>query len=152
MSRIDAIPPHWKVRDSLGGTAPVTQAPKGKPRQRDNRGDDGLNETERRYLREVLEPQDLAGEIVVKRHESMRFELADRSTISPDWPVWRRRETGGWDLEMHECKAGKADGKPLVQDEAWQKLKFLARLNPEIRVLVVWPLKPGGWQALEVRR
>jgi hypothetical protein len=86
-----------------------------------------------------LEARKQAGEVQWYWYELCKFRLADRSYWTPDYMVLLADGT----LEAHECKGRSGDG-PWMEEDARLKARFAGETLP-VPVVVVWPLKGGGW-------
>jgi hypothetical protein len=131
-----------------------------KVRQRENRGEDGLNQTERRYCQQVLDPRVLAGEIedyVAPCPIKVRVGPTWGSTFTPDVLVVEV----GRALRLVDVKAGmttklKGGGighKPLSQDDARAKIHAASALYPFMHFTIAYPIPKaagGGWEEKEV--
>lgn len=117
----------------VAGGVPGAAAPaKGGGRQ------GGPSKTELAYATEVLEPGRLRGEVVGWEHQPPPFLLAYRCTFAPDYLV---RLADG----VREAVDVKREGGWLHED-ATIKLKFLARLHPELRCVQAFRAGPGNWR------
>lgn len=85
-----------------------------------------MNKTEQRYEREVLMPAYLDGRIIWYGFEAMTFRLGADLRYTPDFVV----QLAGGLIECHEVKAGKSDGKPLVEDDSRVKIIAAAERFP----------------------
>lgn len=104
-----------------------------------------MNKTEERYEREVIQPRYTCDEIIWYGFEAMTFKLANDLRYTPDFIVQLADGT----IEAHEVKAGKKDGKPLVEDDSLVKIKAAAEKFP-IRFVMRWRLKDtGAWAERE---
>lgn len=149
-----------------GRHEPVVTVPRGVvpgPRQRENRGADGLNQTERRYRDQVLEPARHAGEIASYEMPcpvKVRIGPTWRCAFEPDALVIRVERLQGHrfnKFEFVDVKASRrvrrADGRvghrPLAQDDAVAKIQAAARLYPWATWVVAYPIPQrdgGGWR------
>lgn len=146
------------IRD--GGDEAGALAVVRKVRQRENRGEDGLNKTERRYCREVLYPRVLAGEIedyVAPCPLKVKVGPTWGSSLTPDVLVIEIGRT----LRLVDVKAGmttklKGGGighKPLSQDDARAKIHAASALYPFMHFTIAYPIPKragGGWAEKEV--
>jgi len=87
-----------------------------------------------------LQTQLAAGEIVAYWFEAVTFKLADDTRYTPDFVVML--PTG--ELVIHEIKG------PIMQDDAWVKLKVFAELFPFRTTLARKMRKHGEWEIKEV--
>ena len=97
-----------------------------------------MNKTESDYaarLRLLL----AAGEIAWFGFEAMKFRLADRTYLTPDFAVVLPYGR----LELHEIKGH-------MEDDASVKIKVAAEMFPAFRWVVVRRVKGGGWSLREV--
>jgi hypothetical protein len=88
-----------------------------------------MNQLEARYAAQ-LENRRKAGEILQWKYESMRFVLAPKTSLTPDFFVVTADHT----VELHETKG-------FMRDDANVKLKVAAELFPFKFVLVKEPKK-----------
>lgn len=103
-----------------------------RPRPRQAPGQ--MNKTEQRYEAEILKPLLMAGEILTYRFEGLKFRLAKKTFLTPDFYVVR-----GDCIEVHEVKG-------FWEDDARVKMKVAAELFPEFRwIAVQWKNKREGW-------
>lgn len=114
-------------------TPPVAPAPAG-PGQRQG----GPSKTELRYEAEVLAPAKLAGQVLTWWHQPEAFPLAYRCTFTPDFVVAYTDGT----YEAVDVKRGGG----WLHEDATIKLKFLARLRPDLRCVQAFRLQGGGWR------
>lgn len=150
-----ATPPgRSRLMADLGGE--VSGEPiKARARQSEDRGADGLNRTERRYVDEVLVPAMAAGEVF-----SFEAPCPIKVRIGPTWRCAFAPDVLviGYDsiIEFVDVKAARvvsrADGskghRPLSQDDATAKIQAAGRLYPWARWVVVYPIPArdgGGW-------
>ena len=104
-----------------------------------------MNKTEERYEREVIQPKYEADDIIWSGFEAITFKLAPDLRYTPDFIVQLADGT----IEAHEVKAGKKDGKPLVEDDSLVKIKAAAEKFP-VRFVMRWRLKDtGAWAERE---
>lgn len=94
-----------------------------------------ISETERRYAIEVLEPARRRGQVLRYQHQPRPpIDLAYRCTFTPDYRV----EYADGSVEIVDVKGAH------VWEDATIKLKFAARLHPDVRcVQAQW--KRGRW-------
>ena len=92
-----------------------------------------MNSTEARYVREVLEPSRLAGEIREYRFQVEGLRLADNLFYYPDFRVIE----ADWRVVFHEVKGG------FVREDAWVKFKIAVQEHPYPFVLARW--EKGNW-------
>lgn len=83
----------------------------------------------------------------VCRFESVRYVLADRTSVTPDFELIDA-ETG--EIVIVEVKTKTKDGRTLWEDDARVKIKVLARLYPERRVVVAIRDYYGAWSFEEI--
>lgn len=98
----------------------------------------GPNRLEERYVREVLGPAKLAGEIREWRYEGITLRLAKRTSYTPDYLVVRADGS----VELHEVKG-------FMRDDAAVKLKWAAKEFPFFRFILARRDK-AGWHAREI--
>lgn len=103
-----------------------------------------MNNTERRYAAEVLEPKRLAGEVLSYAFEKVKIRLADNTFYTPDFFV----VLPSMEIEFHEVKGRKGNGY-YATDDAKVKLKVAAEIFPA-RFVVAWPQKAGGWRLEQI--
>lgn len=104
-----------------------------------------MNKTEERYEREVIQPKYRSGDIIWYGFEALTFKLAPDLRYTPDFIVQNADGT----IEAIEVKAGKKDGKPLVEDDSLVKIKSAAAKFP-IQFRMTWKLKDtGAWTERE---
>lgn len=105
---------------------------KGRPRPRQAPG--VMNKTEERYANEILRPLLLAGEIVKYDFEAVKFRLAKKTFLTPDFYVVTPTH-----IEIHEVKGH-------WEDDARVKMKVAAKLFPEFKwIAIKWKNKKEGW-------
>jgi len=87
-----------------------------------------------------------ADEIFAFGYEAVRLELANRTTLLPDFFVRLKDGT----IEFHEVKGRKGETF-YCKEDAWLKLKVAARAYHFWTFYVVWPA-PGsaGWRKQRV--
>lgn len=96
-----------------------------------------MNLTEARYA-EILERKRLAGEIKRYEFEKIKFNLADKTTYTPDFYV-----VFPGHIEFHEVKG-------FLREDANVKFKIAAEMFPEFRwVMVRWRNKKTGWEIVK---
>lgn len=83
-----------------------------------NTPDDGMNATERRYADRVLNPQKYTKEIIEWFYEGVTFNLAPKTTFTPDFFIIRHNR-----LDIIEIKG-------QLQDDASVKFKWARDLYP----------------------
>lgn len=89
-----------------------------------------MNKTEQRYQAEVLEILKRAGEIQRYKFEGVKFKLAPKTFLTPDFYV-----VGNDCIEIHEVKGH-------WEDDARVKMKVAAEMFPEFKwVAVQWKNK-----------
>lgn len=143
-----------------GSDEPAMRREVQKIRQREQRGDDGLNQTERRYRDEVLEPQRLAGQIRDYRMPcplKLRVGPSWRDSFEPDAMVL----LASGEVELVDVKAtmrervnGGIRHRPLTQEDAAAKIKAAAVIHPYFGFVVAYPIPRkdgGGWARKEIR-
>lgn len=143
-----------------GGDEPAAKASASRVRQREDRGDDGLNQTERRYRDEVLEPARRSGIIV-----DYRMPCPVKLRIGPNWKCTLTLDALAvymeGPLELVDVKAtmrtrtksGAISHRPLYQDDARPKIYGAASLFPWWRFVVAHPIPlkdGGGWARIEI--
>lgn len=100
-----------------------------------------MNKTEARYEQEVILPKYKAGDINWYGFEALTFKLAPDTRYTPDFIVQLSDGT----IEAIDVKASKKDGKPLVTEDSYVKMKTAGQLFP-IQFLMTWRLKDtGAW-------
>ena len=85
-----------------------------------------MNKTEQRYENEVLMPAHIDGRIIWYGFEAMTFKLGPDLRYTPDFAV----QLPDGSIELHEIKAGKKDGDPLVEDDSRVKIIAAAEKFP----------------------
>jgi hypothetical protein len=100
-----------------------------------------MNRLEEKYSKH-LELLKLKGEVLSYWFEPWKFNLAPRTTYSPDFLVMKADEI----LEIHEVK-GTSKGRPYVEDDAAVKIKVAAKMYP-FKFRMVWWDKTG-WRENE---
>lgn len=140
----------WKELRAAGGLAGLQK--KARARQLENRGDDGLNKTERRYVDQVARPRQLAGEI-----EGFEAPCPLKLRLGSDWKTSFEPDVLVMELDgtltFVDAKAGQAvkreDGtvyyRPLSHDDAKAKIKVAAARFPIFRFVEAWE-EPSGWK------
>lgn len=126
-------------------------------RQREERGEDGMNATERAYVHEVLVPRKLEGAI-----HGFLAPCPVKFRLGPDWtcalePDVLIVEASGV-IALVDAKAAKGikrdDGtvyyRPLMHDDARVKLQTASRLFPIFRWRVAYKPPSGGWVEEEI--
>jgi hypothetical protein len=106
-----------------------------------------MNKTEAAYA-EVLQQAKMAGEIVSYRFEEFRLKLADNLFFTPDFQVI----TSDGEMQFHEVKACRSDGKMLIEDDARVKIKVAADKFWEFQFFLKGKLPAkagGGWKTEE---
>ena len=103
-----------------------------------------MNKTEALYEDE-LKRRKLCGDVVAYWFESFTLKLGPDLRYTPDFAVLLRDET----MEFHEIKAGTADGKPRMEDDARVKLIVTAEMLP-FSVKLCWWHKDYGWKVREI--
>jgi len=129
LARGATLPP---ARPALPAPPPAAPAPARRPQGTPSA-------TEERYRLEVLEPARLAGEVVGWVHQpAPPYLLAHRCVFTPDYRVAYADGT----TEVVDVK--RAEG--WNHEDATLKLKFLARLRPDLRCVQAHRLRGGGWR------
>jgi hypothetical protein len=103
-----------------------------------------MNGTEARYELEMLKRRQQCGDVVQWWFEAFTIKLGPDLRYTPDFAVLLRDES----FEFHEIKAGTADGKPRIEDDARVKLIMAAELMPFAFKLCWWH-KDYGWKEKE---
>lgn len=99
----------------------------------------GMNAGERRYAERVLDPSLRAGMVLYWGFEAIKLKLAPQCFYTPDFLVV------GKDLEISLREVKGRKGKSWwAREDARIKLRLAAHLFP-FKLVVVWPLKGGGW-------
>lgn len=99
-----------------------------------------MNETEKKYEREILKPMLLSGGILWYKFESITFTIAECKKgcrYTPDFIIMLPDGS----LEAHEVKGCKA----VFRDDARVKCKVFAEQYP-IPLTVCYPVRHGGWE------
>lgn len=96
-----------------------------------------MNKIETDYAQEVLNPLQLAGEIITYWFESHKLRLADNTWYTPDFMV----QLASGEIEYHEIKGH-------WEDDARVKIKVVASLYP-FRFLAI-QRKKGEWLTEEI--
>lgn len=104
----------------------------------------GMNAGELAYS-QTLDDLMARGVVAGWWYELLSVRLADNTFYRPDFVVLFADGT----LELHEVKPRKKgkDGKPdsyWAEEDAQLKMKVVAEHTP-IPLVVVWPMKGGGW-------
>lgn len=103
-----------------------------------------MNKTEALYEDE-LKRRKLCGDVVAYWFESFTFKLGPDLRYTPDFAVLLRDET----MEFHEVKAGTADGKPRMEEDARVKIITAAEHLP-FAFRLCWWHKNYGWKVKEM--
>lgn len=123
----------WPRRVSIGHV----------PRARGSRPPGEMNQTEARYVRDVLEPERASGSIVFWAYESVKLRLGANLHLTPDFIVIRA--DGGVEFR---------DPKGFVEEDARAKFKMAASLYPHFRFMLARKRakKDGGqWEHEEFK-
>lgn len=102
-------------------------------------------------LRCQIDPEWLVNPLQIRvgvfRFEAIRYQLAPRTTITPDFELIDAK-TG--EIVIVEVKARARDGRVLWEDDARVKIKVLAGMFPERRVVVAIGDCSGAWTFEEI--
>lgn len=121
-----------QLRAQLAGKKP-------RPARRTRHQAGQMNNLEAEYLRTMLEPRQLTGEVTEIKFESVKLRLADNTFYTPDFSV------ASDCLEIHEVKGH-------WEDDARVKWKVTAELYPEYRFFAATKRKKsdgGGFNVEE---
>lgn len=105
-----------------------------------------MNKTEAAYAQE-LDRMKLEGKIIDYRFEEVRLKLAPNLHLTIDFYV----VNADGEIEFHEVKACRSDGKYLIEDDARVKIKVAADKYWEYRFYLCGklPIKAGGGWKIE---
>lgn len=99
-----------------------------------------MNKTEAAYASQ-LELLKRAGRIKLWEFEPEKMRLALKTFYTADFRV----VTSTGEVEFHEVKGRKRNGRPFCREDAMLKLKFAAERYRQHRFILVWPDGKGGW-------
>ena len=100
----------------------------------------GMNKTEARFKREVLDGTDGVLHVVFA---GVKLRLADRTWYTPDFVVWTDAGVHVWEI--------KGSWKSPHQEDSRVKLKVAAELYPQFTFFAAVPERDtGGWDIEEI--
>jgi hypothetical protein len=118
------------IKEAVRGS--MLRIPRGRIRPRKKPVPGKMNPLEKNYA-DILEYRKLAGEIVTYRFEAMKFRLADKTFLTPDFMVTFEDR-----IEFHEVKG-------FWEEDARVKTKVVAEMFPEFGFVAVQHRKNTGW-------